>query len=155
MANPHKGEVGFKVGEADYKLRFSADAICNLEEALGVGINEIGDIFQDAKRMRLKMVRTMFGVAMADAQPGIDADKIAAAFRSLKPIEATGLVMRAFNLAFEEEEAVSGGSAAANPPPPGKPANRGTGPDFFKPGSNADSTKTPSGGEPPGKSVTR
>ena len=35
MANRHRGEVDFKVGDKTYTMRLSADAICQLEDATG------------------------------------------------------------------------------------------------------------------------
>lgn len=40
MANKAKGEVDLQVGDKVYVLRYSVNALCNLEDALGVPIFE-------------------------------------------------------------------------------------------------------------------
>ena len=47
MANRARGEVSFRAGKISYKVRFGINAICELEEALDLGINEIGERLAD------------------------------------------------------------------------------------------------------------
>lgn len=45
MANPHRGEVELKAGEKSYTLAFTINSVCELEDALNKGVNEIvGDM---------------------------------------------------------------------------------------------------------------
>lgn len=150
MANKHKGEVGFTAGDKEYRLRFSADAICNLEEALDKGLNEIGTMLQAQDKWRMSTIRTMFGIAMKDAQPDISDDEIAQTFRSMRAKDALTIVIQAFSLSMVDPD--EGGSEAANPPQPSAQAN-GTGSDYSKSGSTVASTKKPSGEEHPGRST--
>lgn len=41
MANPARGEVAFKVDDTEYTLKFSTNAICELEDRLDKGLNTI------------------------------------------------------------------------------------------------------------------
>lgn len=41
MANPARSEVALKVGDNDYTLKFSTNSICELEDRLDKGLNEI------------------------------------------------------------------------------------------------------------------
>lgn len=124
MANPNKGEVGFKADGKDYRLRFSADAICNLEDELNLTVNQIGKLMQDPETLRMSMVRTAFCVGLRDAHPEIDADGARAVFKTLKLMTAITLVSKSFSLAFTDDESEG---KAENPPKPG-PDKSGTGP---------------------------
>lgn len=124
MANPHKGEVGFKVDGKSYKLSFSANAICNLEDELGKTMAELGEVFADPKLLRMKDVRTMFVIAFDDAQDDPEAQAVALSlFKELDPPDALDIVVKAFNKSFGVDENQSG---SANPQTPGAAAN-GTG----------------------------
>ena len=41
MANPNRGEVELKAGEETYTLVFDINAVCELEQMLDKGVNEI------------------------------------------------------------------------------------------------------------------
>lgn len=124
MANPHKGEFAFEAGGEKFTLCFSADAVCNLEDALELTINQIGEAMQNAATLRLSTVRTMFGFALKDRHPDLDDARVKDIFKMLTAVEAIVLVSKAFAQSFGQEEAAGAG---ANPPKPGAPAD-GTGP---------------------------
>lgn len=95
MANPLKGEVVFEAAGAVYTLRWSTNAMCELEEASGRGLNSIvrelaswgpalgpdgrtplpeTDAQQQARTDRIKVstVRLVFWAMLRDHHPGID-----------------------------------------------------------------------------------
>ena len=123
MANPHKGEVEFESSGQTYKLRFSADAISNLEDTLDMNVAAIGEIMGDPKKLRFGIVRTMFVAALKDQHDDLDDAKITKVFKSLSPPKAIELVVEAFNRAFDVAE----GDGGANPQQPVKTAS-GTSP---------------------------
>lgn len=125
MANPHKGEYGFKVEDKDYVLRFSADTVCDLEDSLKLTLNEISEQMQNPSTMRMSMVRTMFCAGLSDKHADLDEAARRVLFRALSPVEAVGHVAKAFGLAFGVEDAAGG--ASENPPRPGG-SEGGTGP---------------------------
>jgi hypothetical protein len=59
MANRRKGEVELEAGADVYTLRFSTNAICSLEDDLGMGINEIGGLLGDPANFRMSTFRTI------------------------------------------------------------------------------------------------
>jgi hypothetical protein len=59
MANPLRGEVAFTVADVEYTLKFSTNAICELEQLQNKGLNEIvGDL------ERVSTVRAMLWAAL-------------------------------------------------------------------------------------------
>ena len=103
MANPHRGEVAFKAGDANYTLVYSTNAICELEDAIGKGLNAIV-----ADMERLSTVRAILwaglrsrhsDITMAGAGEIIDLCGVAA---------ATEVIGRALNAAFQKTEGKSG-----------------------------------------------
>jgi len=118
MANKHKGEVEFEAEGKKYTLRFSADAICNLEDKFDKPLAELGNIFGDPKRLRMSTVRGAFEIALRDKHPDIDDTAMTAIFRSLTVPDAVSLVVRAFTTSFGADMEAEGN---ANPQQPGKP----------------------------------
>lgn len=72
MANPHRGEVAIQVGGVPYTLRFSINALCELEDHLGQGINAVAAMMADPEKIRLKTLRAVFWAALIDHHPNID-----------------------------------------------------------------------------------
>ncbi|KQZ00903.1 hypothetical protein ASD45_08550 [Pseudolabrys sp. Root1462] len=116
MANPHKGEVTFKAGEDSHTLSFSANALAELEDMLGVGVNEIGSLMADPANIRMTTMRTIFHAGLLDENPDVDLKQAKAIFSKVMPTEAVGLIVRAFTLAFPDAPA----EGDANPPKPGQ-----------------------------------
>lgn len=71
MANPLKGEIELIAGDQPYKLRFSIDAICSLEERLGKGFPAIAAELQKPQQMTLGMVRHLLHASLTEAHPDI------------------------------------------------------------------------------------
>jgi hypothetical protein len=97
MANPHRGEVAFKVGERYLKLSFSANALCELEDALDMGIPEVGQLMQ-AGRLRVKHARALFWASLRDHHSDIDtlgAGKLMTETGIQKAMDAVGLALAA------------------------------------------------------------
>lgn len=115
MANPHKGEVAFKAGDENYTLSFSANALCELEDMLGVGVNDIGAMLADPAKIRMKQMRTVFHAGLLDHHPDMDEKTMKVVFSKLRAGEAVGYIAKAFALAFPEAE-----GGAAGPQTPGQ-----------------------------------
>jgi len=123
MANPHRGEFEFEAAGEKYILRFSANAVVDLEEAFDVTLGQLGERFQSLDAVRLADIRTMFCVGLEDKHRDLTKDQRIKLFGELLPMEATQLVMQAFQRSFGVSEVV----VAENPPKPGNPPS-GTGP---------------------------
>lgn len=126
MANPHKGEVSLSVGDEIVLLSYSVNAMAEMEDELGMGVNEISALMQDATKFRMSMLRAVFWAGLLDHRPGVTLPEAGALLSGLSAIETIRAVTRAFAMAFGT---TSEGSdrEAARPPTPGGPAD-GTGP---------------------------
>lgn len=157
MANPHKGEVDFEITNTDgaaqtYTLRFSANALCELEDVLDMGINVIATQLSDVKDLRLKTVRAVFWAGLRDHHPGVTLREAGEIVTSMTLPVALEVVAKAFTAAFPEPP------TKADPPPPvpsagpAKIAAGGTGNVSLDNGVNKVSTTKSSGLGRPGTS---
>lgn len=124
MANPHRGEVEFNAGDDKYILSFSANALAELEDKLGIGVVEIGDVMTDPKKIRMTTMRTIFWAGLLDHYPDTDEAKAKSIFSKLQLVEAISLITSAFEAAFPKEVTAGGD---ADPLKPDGPKD-GTGP---------------------------
>lgn len=116
MANPHRGEVEISAAGKVYNLRFSANALCDLEEALGMGVSEIAASMGSG--MRVSVARAVFWCALRDNHPEVDERAAGHVMSDLGIVKAIEAVSKAFGLAFPNEE-----SGDPRPPRPGNLAN--------------------------------
>lgn len=144
MANPIKGEVAFESGGDRYKLSYSTNALCELEDALNMSVNEIGKLMSTPEKFRMSMVRTIFWAGLIDNHPDFDIKTVGQLLRHVNPSEAIDLISRAFTLAFPEAQ---GGAAR---PPQGTPQPDGSGVNSSHPGKPSGSLTMTSGGGPRG-----
>jgi hypothetical protein len=71
MANPHKGETELVIGDDTFIIRFTANAICEAEEALGKTIIQITDDLAGGK-ISMILVRGLLWAGLRDKHPKID-----------------------------------------------------------------------------------
>lgn len=70
MANAHRGDVGFEVGDQSYTLRYTINALCEMEGALGMGVQDFcrhlvaGDV-------RLTNIRAAFWAGLRSHHPDL------------------------------------------------------------------------------------
>ena len=103
MANPHRGQVSLRAGDADYTLSLSVNAMCEIEDRTQKGILDIVSEFQK-KSIRFTTLRLLFWAALQDHHPEIDirqAGDIISIAGNSQAFEAIG---RAFQLAFPAVE---------------------------------------------------
>lgn len=149
MANVHKGEVGIDIGDEKYVLSYSADALAECEDAMGLCIDDINALLQDPKRVRIAHYRTMFFHALTDHHDDVDEVKAKSLFKRLSVAEAMKVILKAWGLAFKgltELAEAKGGEGVANPPQPGAAESEPTGPVSSTPGASLAEAKTNSGG---------
>lgn len=113
MANPHRGEVALTVGDREYKLSFSVNALCELEDALALPVAKIVNLLNDPENIRLSTVRTIIWASMRDHHEDVsvkDAGTIATEAGIPAVMEKIGAAMQ---LAFPDAPEAKG---KANPP---------------------------------------
>jgi hypothetical protein len=108
MANPLKGEVGFKVAGGDFVLAYDFNALCTLEEDLGVGVEEIGE-----KLNSVSSLRTVFRAGL-EAKHGrmtdIEAGRL---IHEVGVVKAGEMVVKAIQAAFPAPSAEGKAKGAA------------------------------------------
>jgi hypothetical protein len=109
MANPHKGEVSFKSGDKEYTLSLTINAMCELDEALG--IEDALNTLVARGKLSVRQSRTMFFVALKHHHEEIKDEQQAAALVTF------GEMNRLLTLAIQR---ASGETETENPEPAGK-----------------------------------
>jgi hypothetical protein len=94
-------------------MRFSANALCELEDAIGMGVNAVATQMSDPSTMRLTMVRTVFWAGLRDHHPDITLHQAGEIITDLSLTKAMELVSKAFELAFQD-------NSKAHPQKPGQ-----------------------------------
>lgn len=118
MGNPLKGEISFTGSDGvERKLSFSAESLFRVEEFLGKKTGEIEADMRNPEKFGFAMVRTMFWAGLLDTHPDLKHDDVGQHFSKVDPVEACGLVVRAFNGAFGS---MTEAPAATSPPEPGQ-----------------------------------
>lgn len=105
MANPVKGEVAFEAAGRPYTLSFSVNALCELEEALGLSVARISEVMGDDNSVSLRNVRALVWAGLRDHHPEVTQVEAGRLIDAVGIAEAVGLVGRAFMLAFPQEDA--------------------------------------------------
>jgi hypothetical protein len=131
----HNGGVSFEANGQTYKLRYSVDAMCALEEVCGgKGIIAIATDLQDPQKVSLTLIRKVIWAGLREHHPEVEV-KAAGVL-----IEQIGGLMKAIELIQRGLEAASPeakkGDAAEVPPKPVHPES-GIGPASSEPGSQA------------------
>lgn len=152
MANPQKGEVGFESEGKSYKLAFTTNCMCEVEELLGRGWFDIAFELEawapkdgskeseaDARRrvgkMKMSTLRALFWGMLREHQPDITVKQAGELMGTLGQDKdgALGLINKVFDRSMPKGAASGEGP---NPPQPGRTtAADGTGPGLSGPGS--------------------
>jgi hypothetical protein len=144
MANPNKGEIAFDVEGESYKLSFSANTFCELEEALGKDTEAIVEEITSGKNVKLAALRIVFWKALEDHHEGITLDDTKRLLKHVMPVEMGTLLGKALVASMPPVEESNGDASV--PPKPG--GQSGTGPASTKRGPRLAATRIPSGAEP-------
>jgi len=94
-----KGEVGFTAGDMAYTLAFTINALCALEDRLGIGVAEVGA--QMGENMRISTLRTVFWAGL-QAHHDATEEQAGDIITQVGAGEAGQLIAKAFAAAFPE-----------------------------------------------------
>lgn len=114
MANPHKGEVSFEVRGKKRTARLNTNAICELEDELGMSVDGI------SSRMVSGYLGTLRSVLRASLHDSTTMEEAGEIIDELGPRRVVEVMIEAFNLAFPSPE-------EAPSPPKGGKAGTGAG----------------------------
>lgn len=95
MANPARGEIALKVGDTAYTLKFSTNAICELEDHLDKGINVIVSNME-----RVTTVRALLWAGLRAQYPDITIAKAGEMIDRVGMAKATDVIGKALAAAF-------------------------------------------------------
>lgn len=114
MANAEKGEVALKVGEDEFTLVFSIDALCQLEEKAGKPISAIVSEMSDPDTRSVRLLRLMLWAALREKHPKVT---VLQAGQLIVPAGGVDgvlpLVFNSFALSFPSS---NGGGDSESPP---------------------------------------
>lgn len=112
MANRHRGEVDVEVPSGTWTLRFSTNAICELEDREDCGIGEIIARLDDPARMRMSLLRTLVWAGLRDKHPDLTVEQAGDIITDAGMSAMVGKLGEAFQLAFPDAD----GGGEARPP---------------------------------------
>ncbi|HEU4986863.1 MAG TPA: GTA-gp10 family protein [Rhizobiaceae bacterium] len=110
MANRHRGEVSFDAAGKTWTMRLSTNALCELEDALGSGVDAIGTSMADPRSAKVKTLRLIMWASLTDHHEGVTVRQAGELIDEIGLDTAMGLVQKAF--AAMQPEA----KGRANPP---------------------------------------
>lgn len=125
MANKFKGEVEFTSrDDKKYILSFSANALCELEEVVGMSLDDVvAKLQSDTDKMKLSEIRKIFWAGLLDHQPDVSIEDTKRILSGISPKDMGELVGKAFRLSMSDGEQEDG----PRPPEPDQRKN-GAGP---------------------------
>lgn len=100
MANRERGELGFECGERRFVLKYSVNALCELEDALGMSIRQFASLFKEPEGIRLKQVRAAMWAGLLEKQPGVTQQQAGTIIEEITMMKAMDLVGQAMQAAF-------------------------------------------------------
>ena len=114
MANRSRGEVDL----AGHTLVINTNALCELEDALGMGVARIAELLRDTESLRLSTIRKIIWVGLRQRHPGMTEEGAGEVIDAAGGPSAAGQVIgEAFRAAFPPEPSqASEGQSAARPP---------------------------------------
>lgn len=99
MANPARGEVALRVGDEDFILKFSTNAICQVEERLDKGLNTI-----IANMERVTTVRALLWAGLLAHRPDTSIGQAGEIIDRAGMAPVTEALGKALALAFPKAE---------------------------------------------------
>ena len=104
MANPHRGEVGFTADGKEWVLRYSANAICTLEDEFDMDMGALVKMLDGKNGVRMSTLRTVFWAGLLDRHPDATKEQAGELISDVGFGEAGPLVGRALAAAFPPED---------------------------------------------------
>jgi len=105
MANRENGEVEIVALDRVWKMRFGANAICDLEGELGRTVQEAAAEMEDPDSVRIATIRAVLWASLRENHPDILLTHSGQILDSIGLVEAGKKIQEAFSLAFPEAKA--------------------------------------------------
>lgn len=110
MANKHRGEVSLQALGQTWKLRFSTNSLCELEEQAGEPLQSLAGKMDNPETARIGTLRAILWAGLLDNHEGITLRQAGDIIDDLGTADAGAKIGEAFQLAFPEAD------GKANPP---------------------------------------
>jgi hypothetical protein len=114
MANANRGEVSFEADGKEYTLRFSTNALCELEEKLDTNFIEVAKRLSDQANVRLSLVRAVVWAGLRDRHSEITLEQAGDLISNVGMLKIMQLVAKSFERSFSDGKR---GGEGASPRP--------------------------------------
>lgn len=112
MSDKRNGVLEIKAGEQTYKLQYTINALCELEDSLGISMADIEKVLGD--KPSLTNTRLLFWIGLREHHPEVDQKAAGAIMDQIGFAKAAGLATTALTHSFGQ--AGAGDPLAAAPP---------------------------------------
>lgn len=103
MANRERGEVEFQSLGKSWTMKLGVNAMCEIEDATGKSISEIGTLLGNAKTATIKLLRTVMWASLRDHHDEITTKEVGAIIDGVGMKKAGLLISEAFAAATPEQ----------------------------------------------------
>jgi hypothetical protein len=93
-----------------WTLKLSTNALCEIEDELGKGIDQIGVLLQDPAQGRVKLFRLIVWAALSDHHENVSQKTAGMIIDEIGMSEVLGLIQRLLTLAMPEPKKGAAGS---------------------------------------------
>lgn len=104
MANRETGYVSFKAQSQNWKLRFTTNALCELEDESGMSAIAFANSMNDEANISIKSMRLMLWAGLIDNHEDISQKICGVLIDEIGMGEVGNLLGEAFTIAFPESE---------------------------------------------------
>lgn len=116
MTNTVRGTMTVEALGKTWTLKLSTNALCELEEQLGQGIESLGAMLQDPNQGRMKLFRLVVWAALTDNHPDIKLTDAGTLIDALGMEETMSVLQRLMTLTMpEQKKGVNGSPRKATP----------------------------------------
>lgn len=104
MANRQRGEVTFEANGETWTMKIGTNAMCEIEEATGKSISEVGKLLGNEKTASMSLMRAVFWGSLQEHHDGITLKQAAGLIDEIGAGEAGALIGKAFEAAFPKQK---------------------------------------------------
>lgn len=114
MANAQKGEVTLEAGGETYRLQYTTNAMCELEDAAGKTINDlVAELGDEANPPGIKSMRVLLWAALVEHQEAITVKETGKIIDAIGIASVGSLIGESFKAAFPDGDEGEGKSKAS------------------------------------------
>lgn len=104
MANKQRGEISFEANGQTWTMKVGTHAMCEIEDATGKTIAEIGNLMGNTKTASMKLLRAVFWGSLQHHHEGISMKDAADLIDEIGADVAGQKIGEAFSIAFPKSK---------------------------------------------------